>query len=179
MFLFQLGCATVVVLGHVFPAACRFVMLAAIFSFFFFFLGSVGNVSRVFCAYGFVAFLIRFGLGFRWCLAVSGRLPTSFIFVFVPARLRDGCCFRTCLSSGLQICDAGGYFFFFFFFLGSVGNVSRVFCLRFRSVLIRFGLGFRWCLAVSGRLPTSFIFVFVPARLRDGCCFRTCLSSGL
>ena len=51
--------------------------------------------------------------------------------------------------------------------------------LRFRSVLGRFGLGFRWCLAVSGRLPTSFIFVFVPARLRDGCCFRTCLSSGL
>ena len=42
-------------------------------------------------------------------------------------------------------------------------------CLRFCSVLARFGLGFRWCLAVSGRPPTRFIFVFVPARLRDGC----------
>ena len=89
-------------------------------------------------------------------------------------------CFRTCLFSGLQrFVMLAAIFSFFFCFLGSVGNVSRVFCLRFRSVLGRFGLGFRWCLAVSGRLPTSFIFVFVPARLRDGCCFRTCLSSGL
>ena len=28
---------------------------------------------------------------------------------------------------------------------GSVGNVSPVFCFRFRSVFGRFGLGFRWC----------------------------------
>ena len=32
------------------------------------------------------------GLGFRWCLAVSHPLPTSFIFVFVQARLRYGFC---------------------------------------------------------------------------------------
>ena len=32
-----------------------------------------------------------FWLGFRWCLAFSGRVPTSFIFVLVPARLRYGC----------------------------------------------------------------------------------------
>ena len=88
-------------------------------------------------------------------------------------------CFRTCLFSGLQRFVMLAAIFSFFLGGGSVGNVSRVFCLRFRSVLGRFGLGFRWCLAVSGRLPTSFIFVFVPARLRDGCCFGTCLSSGL
>ena len=39
-------------------------------------------------------------------------------------------CFRTCVSSGLQICSAE---LFFCFFLGSVSNVSPVFCLRFRS----------------------------------------------
>ena len=55
---------------------------------------------------------------------------------------------------------------------GSVGNVSPVFCFRFRSVFGRFGLGFRWCLAFSHPLPTKSIFVFGP-------CFGTCLSSGL
>ena len=44
---------------------------------------------------------------------------------------------------------------------GSVGNVSPVFCFRFRSVFGRFGLGFRWCLAFSHPLPTRAIFVFV------------------
>ena len=58
------------------------------------------------------SFLSLFQLG---CATVVVQLP----------------CFRTCVSSGLQICSAGGYFFLFF--LGSVGNVSPVFCLRFRS----------------------------------------------
>ena len=51
---------------------------------------------------------------------------------------------------GLQICSAGGYFFLFF--LDSVGNVSPVFCLRFRflAFLGRFGFGFRWCLGLFG-----------------------------
>ena len=40
---------------------------------------------------------------------------------------------------------------------GSVGNVSPVFCFRFRSVFGRFGLGFRWCLALSHPLPTRAI----------------------
>ena len=31
-------------------------------------------------------------LGFRWCLAVSDPLPTSFIFAFVQAWLRHGFC---------------------------------------------------------------------------------------
>ena len=72
------------VLGHVFPAACRFVVLEAIF--FLSLEGSVGNVSPVFC-FRFRSVFDRFGLGFRWCLAFSHPLPTRSIFVF--ARL--GC----------------------------------------------------------------------------------------
>ena len=41
--------------------------------------------------------------------------------------------------------------------------------LRFPRVLGRFGLGFRWCLSFSHPLPTKPIFVFVQARLCDGC----------
>ena len=41
--------------------------------------------------------------------------------------------------------------------------------LRFPRVFGRFGLGFRWCLAFSHPLPTRSIFVFVQARLCDGC----------
>ena len=102
---------------------------------------SKGDVSRVFLA------TVSHGLGFL------------FLFSFAA-------CFAV---RGLRACGRLFFLFFFSFFLGSVGNVSTVFCLRFRSVLGRFGLGFRWCLAVSGRLPTSVIFVFVPARLRDVC----------
>ena len=70
------------VLGHVFPAACRFVVLEAIF--FLSLEGSVGNVSPVFC-FRFRSVFGRFGLGFRWCLAFSHPLPTRAIFVFVCA----------------------------------------------------------------------------------------------
>ena len=41
--------------------------------------------------------------------------------------------------------------------------------LRFPRVFGRFGLGFRWCLAFSHPLPTKSIYVFVQARLCDGC----------
>ena len=70
------------VLGHVFPAACRFVVLDAIF--FLSLEGSVGNVSPVF-RFRFRSVFGRFGLGFRWCLAFSHPLPTRAIFVFVCA----------------------------------------------------------------------------------------------
>ena len=154
-------------------------------------------------------------LGFRWCLAVSDPLPTSFIFAFVQAWLRHGFCpptaaiyfslegfkgalsapcgrvanapFLACLSS-----DLGGVWL-----LRSVADELH-FCLcpglvasRFLSTYCRgfqrcpfgtvwkgceravFGLpelGFRWCLAVSDPLPTSFIFAFVQAWLRHGFC---------
>ena len=70
------------VLGHVFPAACRFVVLEAIF--FLSLEGSVGNVWPVFC-FWFRSVFGRFGLGFRWCLVFSHPLPTRSIFVFVCA----------------------------------------------------------------------------------------------
>ena len=118
------------VLGHVFPAACRFVVHCRREPFLSLSLeGSVGNVSPVFC-FRFRSVFGRFGLGFRWCLAFSHPLPTRATF----------------LSLSLE---------------GSVGNVSPVFCFRFRSVFGRFGLGFRWCLAFSHPLPTRAIFVFV------------------
>ena len=63
------------VLGHVFPAACRFVVLEAIF--FLSLEGSVGNWFR--------SVFSRFGLGFRCCLALSQPLPARSIFVFVCA----------------------------------------------------------------------------------------------
>ena len=40
-------------------------------------------------------------LGFRWCLAFSHPLPTSFIFVFVQVRLRHVFCPPTAVLSGL------------------------------------------------------------------------------
>ena len=160
-------------------------------------------------------------LGFRWCLAVSDPLPTSFIFAFVQAWLRHGFCpptaaiyfslegfkgalsapcgrvanapFLACLSS-----DLGGVWLF------RIRCRRASFCLcpglvasRFLStycghlLLLRgfqrcpfgtvwkgceravFGLPelrFRWCLAVSDPLPTSFIFAFVQAWLRHGFC---------
>ena len=70
------------VLGHVFPAACRFVVLEAIF--FLSLEGSVGNVWPVFC-FWFRSVFGRFELGFRWCLVFSHPLPTRAIFVFVCA----------------------------------------------------------------------------------------------
>ena len=70
------------VLGHVFPAAYRFVVLEAIF--FLSLEGSVSNVSPVF-RFRFRSVFGRFGLGFRWCLAFSHPLPTRAIFVFVCA----------------------------------------------------------------------------------------------
>ena len=73
------------VLGHVFPAACRFVVLEAIF--FLSLEGSVSNVSPVF-RFRFRSVFGRFGLGFRWCLAFSHPLPTKAIFVFVFRGLR-------------------------------------------------------------------------------------------
>ena len=92
---------------------------------------SKGDVSRVFLA------TVSHGIGFL------------FLFSFAACFAVRG--FRAC----------GRLFFLFFsFFLGSVGNVSTVFCLRFRSVLGRFGLGFRWCSVVSGRLPSSLISKF-------------------
>ena len=69
--------------------------------------------------------------------------------VFKPFRLH---CRR---ASFLSVSRLGCVTAFCFLFLkGFVGNVSPVFCLRFRS-----GIHF----------TTRFIFVFVPARLRDGC----------
>ena len=67
------------VLGHVFPAACRFVVLDAIF--FLSLEGSVGNVSPVF-RFRFRSVFGRFGLGFRWCLAFSHPLPTRVFVAF-------------------------------------------------------------------------------------------------
>ena len=69
--------------------------------------GFRGQRFGLFCACGFVAFLGCFGLGFRWCLAVTHPLPTSFIFVCVSARLRYG--------------------FLSVYCGGSVGNVSAFF----------------------------------------------------
>ena len=113
--------------------------------------GSVGNVSPVFC-FRFRSVFGRFGLGFRWCLAFSHPLRTKSIFVFGP-------CFGTCLSSGLQLCRAGGYFFLVF--RGFRKQRFASFPLPVSSVFGRFGLGFRWCLAFSHPLPTRAIFVFV------------------
>ena len=45
--------------------------------------GSVGNVSAFFCACGFVAFLGRFGLGFRWCLSLFGSTADELHFLSV------------------------------------------------------------------------------------------------
>ena len=59
---------------------------------------------------------------------------------------------------------------------GSVGNVSPVFCFRFRSVFGRFGLGFRWCLAFSHPLPPVFRFRFRSVFGRFGLGFRWCLA---
>ena len=174
-------------------------------------------------------------LGFRWCLAVSDPLPTSFIFAFVQAWLRHGFCppicpptavlylsvltvskvqfqqrveglrthrFLPCLSS-----DLGGVWLFrircrraSFLPLSRLGCVT-VFAHLFAhcgplpvcfngfegAVSAPCGrvasapffalpeLGFRWCLAVSDPLPTSFIFAFVQAWLRHLLRSFTCL----
>ena len=69
------------VLGHVFPAACRFVVHCRREPFLSLSLeGSVGNVSPVFC-FRFRSVFGRFGLGFRWCLAFSHPLPTRATFL--------------------------------------------------------------------------------------------------
>ena len=57
-------------------AACRFVVLEAIF--FFFWIPSA--TFRQFSACGFVAFLGRFGLGFRWCLGLFGSTADELHF---------------------------------------------------------------------------------------------------
>ena len=95
-------------------------------------------------------------LGFRWCLAVSDPLPTSFIFAFVQAWLRHGFCPPTAaiyFSLWFQRCPFGTVW---------KGCERAVFGLP--------ELGFRWCLAVSDPLPTRFIFAFVQAWLRHGFC---------
>ena len=116
---------------------------------------SKGDVSRVF----FVRFAISFivwSKGDVWVFRVFCRRACWFF--------EGPTCFGTCLSSGLLICRAGGYFFLSL--EGSVGNVSPVFRFRFRSVFGRFGLGFRCCLAFSQPLPTESHFCLC---LRDGC----------
>ena len=70
---------------------------------------------------GFVAFLAVLGsdLGGVWPFRIHCR-QSPFLSL---SRLgcADPTCFGTCLSSGLQICNAGRYFFFFLF-VGSVGD---------------------------------------------------------
>ena len=65
------------------------------------------------------------------------------------------------VSSGLQICRAGGYFFLVF--RGFRRQRLASFLLLVSCVFGRFGLGFRWCLVFSHPLPTRSIFVFVCA----------------
>ena len=99
-------------------------------------------------------------LGFRWCLAVSDPLPTSFIFALVQAWLRHGFCPPTvAIYFSLE-----GFKMFQRCPFGSVWKGCE------RAVFGLPELGFRWCLAVSDPLPTSFIFAFVQAWLRHGFC---------
>ena len=89
-------------------------------------------------------------LGFRWCLAFLHPLPTSFIFVFVQARLRLvfvhllrafylSTCLFTCLLTFEKV------------------QFSTVWKGCERTVFGLPELGFRWCLAFSHPLPMSFI----------------------
>ena len=155
-------------------------------------------------------------LGFRWCLAVSDPLPTSFIFAFVQAWLRHGFCpptaaiyfslegfkgalsaacgrvanapFLACLSSdplptsfifafvqawlrhGFCPPTAAIYFSLEGFKMFQRCPFGSVWKGCERAVFGLPELGFRWCLAVSDPLPTSFIFAFVQAWLRHGFC---------
>ena len=89
-------------LRDVCPAACRFVVLEAIF-FFFFWVPYAMVVVQLPCAYSFVAFwavlgsdldgvqLFRVATRFILDGVQLFRVATRFIFVFVAARLRDGC----------------------------------------------------------------------------------------
>ena len=123
-----------------------------------------GFEGAVSAACGRVANAPFFGLpelGFRWCLAVSDPLPTSFIFAFVQAWLRHGFCPPICPPTAVLYLS-----------VLTVSKVQFQQCGRVANAPF-FGLpelGFRWCLAVSDPLPTSFIFAFVQAWLRHGFC---------
>ena len=123
------------------PRGCRFAFVQArlrhVFclrtgALFFSFRGSKGATSHP-CEWPFSA---SPELGFRWCLAVSDPLPRGCRFAFVQARLRHVFCLRT-----------GALFFSF---RGSKGATSHPCEWPFSASP---ELGFRWCLAVSDRLP--------------------------
>ena len=96
-------------------------------------------------------------LGFRWCLAVSDPLPTSFIFAFVQAWLRHGFCpptaaiyfslegFKGALSAPC----------------GRVANAPFLACLSS-------DLGGVWLFRIRCRRASY--FAFVQAWLRHGFC---------
>ena len=130
-------------------AACRFAMLDAIF--FFGSVGSVGDVSACFMP------AVSHGLGWK----PAGRRRRFGFFSWV---------------SGLQVCNAGGYFFLF-----SVGDVSAFFMPAVSHGLgwkpagrrRRFGL-FSWVSGLQVCNAGGYVFLFCGFRRQRLGLFRAC-----
>ena len=138
-------------------AACRFAMLDAIF--FFCSVGSVSDVSAFLChavSHGLgwkpAGRRRRFGL-FSWVSGLQVCNAGGYVFLFCGFRRQRLGFFRAfgfvafwaVLSS-----DLGGVWFFFFS-VGSVGDVSAFFCMRFRMAWVGdlLGFGLFFCLMGS------------------------------